>query len=79
MASDAPGPAFGVESDVVCEGGRWVVYLVLLRWNPQAIDQPFRRDRLRIRDYATQADAEVARAWMQRGAARDDPFRSSGH
>ena len=66
--------ALGVESEVVAEHGRWAVYLVVTLWHPRGGGQVFDRVRNRIRDYATREDAEVARAWIQRGADRDRPF-----
>lgn len=69
-----PGPrndALGVDSVVVFEQGRWVVYLVVTMWNAAATEQPFERLRHRIRDYATRDDADIAAAWMQRAAARE--------
>jgi hypothetical protein len=63
--------ALGVETDVVCEHGRWVVYLVVTTWNPAAGDDPLRRRRLRIRDHATQAEAEMTRRCTERVASRD--------
>lgn len=78
MAGGWPEEALGVESDVVEEHGRWAVYLVVTTWRPDAQDGPLARMRRRIRDYATRAEAEVARSWMHRAADRDPRTPPSG-
>lgn len=71
MNSPWPGEALGVESEVVQEHGRWVVYLVITVWRGDAAGEPLERLRRRIRDYATKAEADVGRSWMHRAADRD--------
>jgi hypothetical protein len=66
-----PDEAFDVESEVVAEDGRWVVYLLVTMWNGTAVEQPIETVRRRIGDYATRERAEVAASWMRRAAARE--------
>lgn len=71
MSGPWPDEALGVESEVVEEDGRWVVYLVVTMWRKDVSRDPLERIRRRIRDYATLAEAEVGRSWMHRAADRD--------
>ena len=60
--------ALGVESEVVAEDGRWVVYLVITMWNPRTGEQPL--ERIRRRSVTTPRPPMPRwRAWMQRAAA----------
>lgn len=65
-AGRAPGTghlALAVETYVLQERGRWVVDIVVV-----FTDEAVRR---RINDYPTRRHAEIAAAWIKRGAQRD--------
>jgi hypothetical protein len=64
--------AYGAQTFVIGEAGRWVVYLdvALPRSSPE---QPIEVVRHRIGDYASERDAEAAASWISRGANRDLP------
>jgi hypothetical protein len=68
----------GIEGDIVEERGRWVVSLVTIAWTAEGDEQPFKRTKTRIRDYATRAEAELSCRWMLRAASRDQPFPRQG-
>lgn len=71
--SRLPDEALGVESEVIDEGGRWVLFVTVTTWNAAAVDEPLARVRHRIRDYRTREEAETARSWVQRAASRTRP------
>lgn len=76
-----PGRGLGVQTYVVEEKGRWVVYLdVAVAASPPsrgadddapAKDEAFHVVRNRIRDYSSEAEAKVAARFISLGASRE--------
>lgn len=55
---------------VVHENGRWVVMLNVTSWEPADEDSPVTNNWKRINDYATEREARVAAAWIEKSANR---------
>ncbi|MEM9554054.1 MAG: hypothetical protein AAGC60_07330 [Acidobacteriota bacterium] len=81
-ASPFPGRGLGVQSYVVEEKGRWVVYLDVAMADREASTTTegdaqgdsvpaFQVVRRRIRDFSSEAEARVAARFMSLGASRD--------
>jgi hypothetical protein len=64
-------PAVATKASIEEDNGRWVVYLETAFWVEDANSNPLQTVRHRIRDFATKKEAEVAAAWIERGAERD--------
>ncbi len=67
--------ALGVESKVVPENGRWVVYLGIAFWDADATDNPVETVWHRIADFPSADAAAVAASWYERAADRSNPRR----
>jgi hypothetical protein len=64
--------AVWVETTVVEEQGRWVVYLEVGFWEPNELDN-IQMIRHRIQDYPKKRLAEIAARWIERTANQDLP------
>lgn len=62
--------AVWVATSVEPEQGRWVVYLEVGFWEPNAVDN-VQTVRHRIQDYPKQRLAEIAAGWIERAAKKD--------
>lgn len=59
------------ETTVIEEKGQWVVYLSVIFWESEQMQEPLQIVRHRIQAYRTRRRAEIAADWIKRAAQRD--------
>jgi Xaa-Pro dipeptidase len=71
LPSGYPAQAVASKTSIEESSGRFVVFIETGFWRDNGGESPVEVVRHRIADYATRRDAEVAAAWIERGAERD--------
>ena len=71
MSSYRDDNAILAETTIEEENGQWVVYLEVVFWDTDQIEEPLQSVRHRIQAYRSRNRAEIAAHWIKRGAQRD--------
>ncbi len=58
------------ETRVLYEQGRWVVMLNVMSWEPDDDTHPIQNRWMRINDYSSEQEAQVAAKWIEKSANR---------